>query len=705
MRNRTLLRRFGASALAFMLACSLAGAPAFAAEGDGTEGSGNIEASEPAVAGDNIVVVRKAVPGARYDLYKLLQLDAKVGEKVVEKDGEKVTEKAVVSYRYSYDAALKGIISEVVAMDGFAYDAGRGYGFKVDDDIVVFIAPEDEGTENAAVQAMMVAFADEMRSRIESTDGLTSVMDVTAPAAGENLVVSFKNVPDGYWMVTSNAGARSIVFTTPGKDGSKTMEVKEKNPDPKVTKKVWDKDDFASKGSWQDVSDAEIGETVDFMITVELYKGAENIRVHDELSEGLTFGNIKSVTFYPRTTADVLGREVYQLDGGTMVDGELKKDTSSMLDLTGDSRVYTETHDDRGFVLTFRNSFTNPAAGADDRDPDDALNNLFLGDLSTLEDDGGRIEIRYTATLNTDAVVGGGRQLDCDEGHEHVDGCYVDGNVNEAYVQYGHIAGIDPGEEPDDEDPLPPGTTPKEETRTYTYKFEIDKFVSGTEDDPDGATKLAGAEFELRKAYVGISGTGDEDSPNAWVNGDELVVPSDLYDISGSDPISLVDLTPDNEDYEGSKIYRVATPAEIAADAGKDEDDATRVTTTKVVTNRSGLITILGLDTKLYSITETAAPRGYNQLADPVMIAIGSAFSGNGGVVFEEDLDATRGEGDPYSFVKLADTTVGIANSSGLIMPDTGGIGTTIFYAGGAALVLGAGVLLVLKKRSGRSGD
>ena len=42
-----------------------------------------------------------------------------------------------------------------------------------------------------------------------------------------------------------------------------------------------------------------------------------------------------------------------------------------------------------------------------------------------------------------------------------------------------------------------------------------------------------------------------------------------------------------------------------------------------------------------------------------------------------------------------------IANSTGAILPSTGGIGTTIFYVAGGVLVIGAGILLVAKKRMG----
>ena len=40
-----------------------------------------------------------------------------------------------------------------------------------------------------------------------------------------------------------------------------------------------------------------------------------------------------------------------------------------------------------------------------------------------------------------------------------------------------------------------------------------------------------------------------------------------------------------------------------------------------------------------------------------------------------------------------------MANSTGTELPSTGGMGTTLFYTLGAILVLGAGVLLVTKKR------
>ena len=41
-----------------------------------------------------------------------------------------------------------------------------------------------------------------------------------------------------------------------------------------------------------------------------------------------------------------------------------------------------------------------------------------------------------------------------------------------------------------------------------------------------------------------------------------------------------------------------------------------------------------------------------------------------------------------------------VVNNAGAELPSTGGIGTTLFYVIGTILVLGAGVVLVAKKRA-----
>ena len=50
-------------------------------------------------------------------------------------------------------------------------------------------------------------------------------------------------------------------------------------------------------------------------------------------------------------------------------------------------------------------------------------------------------------------------------------------------------------------------------------------------------------------------------------------------------------------------------------------------------------------------------------------------------------------------WVAVAGNTVPVENKTGTELPSTGGIGTTIFYALGGLMAVGAGVLLVAKKR------
>ena len=48
---------------------------------------------------------------------------------------------------------------------------------------------------------------------------------------------------------------------------------------------------------------------------------------------------------------------------------------------------------------------------------------------------------------------------------------------------------------------------------------------------------------------------------------------------------------------------------------------------------------------------------------------------------------------------ELDETGITVVNNAGTELPSTGGIGTTIFYVIGAILVIGAGVVLVTRRR------
>ena len=131
--------------------------------------------------------------------------------------------------------------------------------------------------------------------------------------------------------------------------------------------------------------------------------------------------------------------------------------------------------------------------------------------------------------------------------------------------------------------------------------------------------------------------------------------------------------------------------------------------------DENGLFKVIGLDDGTYTLTETKAPTGYNLLNAPVTLNL-DATTANGqnwddfvaakaltNLTLTVDTGAaqpakTPGEGASFGQYGVVETTV--LNTSGSSLPSTGGIGTTIFYVAGGVLVVGAGVLLITKKRA-----
>lgn len=104
-----------------------------------------------------------------------------------------------------------------------------------------------------------------------------------------------------------------------------------------------------------------------------------------------------------------------------------------------------------------------------------------------------------------------------------------------------------------------------------------------------------------------------------------------------------------------------------------------------------------GLDAGLYRLTEITTPTGYNTM-DPIEFKITAEHAIDGTHV----LTSLKGEGDGITFTTVlsnAAVSADIENKKGIVLPTTGGIGTTLFYAIGGALVAAAGVLLIAKQR------
>ena len=99
---------------------------------------------------------------------------------------------------------------------------------------------------------------------------------------------------------------------------------------------------------------------------------------------------------------------------------------------------------------------------------------------------------------------------------------------------------------------------------------------------------------------------------------------------------------------------------------------------TEVFTDNTGYLDFNGLESGTYYLKETTTPAGYNT-CDVITVVIDA--QGN----LTQDSNATQ--------------LVEVLNQAGSTLPETGGMGTTMFYIFGGTMMMAAVVLLVTKKR------
>lgn len=179
------------------------------------------------------------------------------------------------------------------------------------------------------------------------------------------------------------------------------------------------------------------------------------------------------------------------------------------------------------------------------------------------------------------------------------------------------------------------GTSNPDESKVYTYDINIFKYYKG---EGNTETGLANATFKL---------TSSEESTSTAI---ELV----------------------KEDGAGL-VYHVK---------GDNETGAVSV----VTTGADGKITIKGLKAGAYYLHETIAPTGYNKLKKPIKIEITVTDNNYTTPSYKVDGKAN------------ADNTIKVENVKGVMLPETGSIGTIGLTALGVAVVL-LGVFAPRKKK------
>lgn len=291
--------------------------------------------------------------------------------------------------------------------------------------------------ETLKTEADAIAFAKEVAPYLTTAAGSASTV------TDGKYVIS--GLAAGYYLVKDKDGS------VPGEGDAYTEYIVQvvgnvtadpKSDVPVVEKKVKDTNDSTGETSgWQDSADYDIGDSIPFQLKATLADNVSSyttykVVFHDTLSKGLTYKN--------------------------------------------DAKVYIAGEKTDGFTVTATvnaDGTTTLTVSCND------VKKLGAGNSSV-------ITVEYTATLNTNAVIGS------------------DGNPNEVYLEYSNNPNWTPGEGEGPKD-SPTGDTPKDTVIVFTYKTIINK-VDGK------GNALAGAEFTLEKKILGDNPDTEEVENEYW---------------------------------------------------------------------------------------------------------------------------------------------------------------------------------------------
>lgn len=279
-------------------------------------------------------------------------------------------------------------------------------------------------------------------------------------------------------------------------------------------------------------------------------------------------------------------------------------------------------------------------AGLYQVDDDGQSFTLTIPDINQLDAHGNPanyVIITYSATLNENADIG------------------LNGNENTAYLEFSN-------------DPNGDGLGRTAEDTVIVFTYELD----GTKVDGKTQAALQNAKFVLLNGAKTEAAMVENGKVKGWV--------------------------------------KVATEA-AAGDVqmpGTYEEWVERYGDQNVILTSAadGTFKIAGLDDGTYFLREIQAPNGYNLLEEDVQLVI-TATTANGqdwnsgiatdalkGLTITVDNGAAQ-NGDLDTGI----VNVTVENNQGATLPETGGMGTTLFYIIGGLLVVGAGILLVVRIR------
>lgn len=283
------------------------------------------EGGTAAATGNGKITITNAIPSQTYKIYRILELESY----------NTTTE----NYAYKATATWKPFIESNEIKDVYV---------TINDGYVTW----KDNADVATFAKKALAYANTQNHIINSDK---SQIAPAAAAGATTSTVAFSDLPLGYYLVDSSAGALCSLNTT-----ATEVRIQEKNGVPSVEKKVQEDSKVGKTDEWGKSNTADIGQTVNFQTTITAQQGAQNYVLHDKMSDGLTFDSIKSITKKNGTAIEATNYT-------------LKKSTDSSPSITDG--------------CTFEIEFTQP----------------FCNTLGSND----QIIVTYSATLNENAVIAG----------------------------------------------------------------------------------------------------------------------------------------------------------------------------------------------------------------------------------------------------------------------------------------------------------
>jgi fimbrial isopeptide formation D2 family protein/LPXTG-motif cell wall-anchored protein len=482
----------------------------------------------------------------------------------------------------------------------------------------------------------------------------------TTGADDNKVKVEFDQLPLGYYLVGSTLGTFVALDTT-----NKEVTVLDKNEVPTIEKKVKTRANDATNRDgttgkytnestvWGENTDYDIGDTVTFKTRITVPKGAKAYKLHDVMEAGLTL--------VPGT--DNVNFKVY----ATITSG-----SDYLTEVTAATGTYVVTTsgltDGCDFEIELKDAWLDGLAY-------DATSNQAT------------VEVEYKAMLNKDAVVKGDDETNVTLFPRGDNTVIVTNDLGPA-------------------DPLVPQIT-----RDHVVTTE------GSTSTADGKnTNSAILTFGAKSSTVWDNATVECFDFDLVKTGEATTTGGNDFNLLDAAKFELYRSNSGGTGREGNALVMAPTTISGVTDAlVYAVPDSTQTTGNASVFNTSMTqrISFRGLEAGTYWLHETEAPKGYNALSGDIKVVVGT--DGNikytmpsAGNPAESENSVPANATITYNATQSTYTDnaqgqggVHVINKTGPELPSTGGIGTTIFYVAGTVLVVGAGVMLVAKRRMG----